>query len=276
MDPKSLEVLKSDLGLGSVRYYPRLSSTNDIAVSWAAEGAPDLSLVVADEQTMGKGRAGRRWYTPAGSALAFSLILSPACVDLERLPCLTGLGALAVKETLANQYGLPARIKWPNDVLLQRRKVAGVLVEAHWVGSRINSLILGVGINVASGCVEEIQQREPQLNFPATCIERVAGFLPDRLELLKAVLSNLLDWLPHLAEGAFLQAWESSLEFRGEWVQVDGGENFSRSSDLATSTRQGKVLGLAPDGALQLLTHSGEVVALGFGEIRLKYPQQEA
>ncbi len=271
MDPKSLEALKSDLGLGSVRYYPCLDSTNDLAASWIEEGAPDLSLVVADEQTMGKGRAGRRWYTPAGSALAFSLILSPDWVPLEWLARLTGLGALAVKETLTNRYGLPARIKWPNDVLLLRRKVAGVLVEAHWIGSRLKAVILGVGINVASGSVEEVQQREIRLNFPVTCIEHVAGFFPDRLELLGSVLSNLLAWLPCLAESAFLQAWESSLEFLGEWVQIDPGEKLSSSRSPTTTNRlnQGKIQGLAPDGALRLLTRSGETVVLGLGEIRL-------
>jgi hypothetical protein len=136
-------------------------------------GAPDLSLVVADEQTMGKGRAGRRWYTPAGSALAFSLILSPAWVEPEMLPRFTGLGALAVKQALESRYGLPAKIKWPNDVLLQRRKLAGVLVEAHWIG-----IVLSLDLGRHKRCIQsikEIRQREPQLIFPATCLEHPLG-----------------------------------------------------------------------------------------------------
>ena len=126
----------SDLPLGEIRYYEQIGSTNTIAKQWAHAGAPDLSLVVADEQTAGRGRLDRIWVTHPGAALAFSLVMQlqsqstpPAPRQEKVLPFLTALGAVAVSAALRQEFGLTTEIKWPNDVLLNRRKVSGVLAE---------------------------------------------------------------------------------------------------------------------------------------------------
>src|SRR3989304_5947628 len=120
MDEAVLKEVLAGLPLGSIRFYDRTGSTNDEAARWAEAGAPHLSLVVADEQTAGRGRLGRRWYTPSGSALAFSLILRGGGQDAflpymphEAIPRLTALGTLAVYDALRQGYDLDPQIKWP-------------------------------------------------------------------------------------------------------------------------------------------------------------------
>jgi BirA family biotin operon repressor/biotin-[acetyl-CoA-carboxylase] ligase len=134
-------------GLGDPLYvFSTLGSTNDEAKSLANQGAPHGTLVLADEQTSGRGRQDRKWYTKAATGLALSLILR-----LESTPAamstLTVLGALAVTESLT-QLGVKAWIKWPNDVIVEAGKLAGVLVEAVWLGDQIEYGIVGIGVNV--------------------------------------------------------------------------------------------------------------------------------
>ena len=271
MDQGSIERKLADLPLGGILYFERTGSSNDEAARWIEEGAPDWALVVADQQTAGRGRMGRSWYTPAGASLAFSLVLHPDQEGAYVLPRLTALGALAVCDALQSLYGLRPKIKWPNDVLLERRKVSGVLVEAQWSGSQLSALILGIGINVAPASV----MVDTRLRFPATCVETVTGHTVDRLDLLHGVLTNLLEWRPRLASQAFLQAWEERLAFRGEWVQVSPGQSPGKDGlpqeleGLPVPVNEGQVIGLAPDGSLRLRTRTGEMVMVHVGEVRL-------
>jgi BirA family biotin operon repressor/biotin-[acetyl-CoA-carboxylase] ligase len=267
MDQASLEKLLSGIPLGGMRYFNTLGSTNDLAARWAAAGAPDLSLVVADEQTAGRGRLQRRWFTPPGAALAFSLVLSSSSPALSQpedgfialMPRLTVLGALAVCDTLnaALPPMLPAQIKWPNDVLATRRKLAGVLAEAHWNGEQLAAVILGIGINVAPESVPP----SDVLDFPATCLEAVLEKPVDRWELLRAALLKLVEWRQRLDSADLVQAWERRLAFRGEWVRL---------LQEGAPPLEGQVLGLNPDGALRLRLRSGEVAAFIAGEIQLR------
>ena len=274
MDQTRLETILADLSLGAVRFFDRVGSTNDEAVQWAAQGAPDLALIVADEQTQGRGRAGRHWYTPRGTALAFSIVVYPTLEDSGSVSRMTALGALAVCDALKNRYHLPAKIKWPNDVLVDEKKVAGVLVEAQWTGEQLGALILGIGINVAPVSVETALASEPMLRFPSTCVESVLGHSVDRQELLYTVLSGILRWRSRLVAPDFLRAWEANLAYRDEWVQVipnSGTSELLHNDGKAPSPiQEGQVIGLSKDGSLKLRTRSGEIIALQYGEVRLR------
>ena len=169
----------SSLSLGSFRYYDTLGSTNDEALTWASKGAPDLSLIVADEQTSGRGRMDRKWFTPPNSAMAMSLVLRPTPTERAHPSRTTGLLALSLTESLL-ELGLNPRIKWPNDVLLADRKVAGILVESSWTGEKLDALVLGMGVNVLKASVPPADQ----LLFPATSIETELGYPIHRAELL--------------------------------------------------------------------------------------------
>ena len=274
MNQTQLDTTLADLSLGGVRYFDCVGSTNDEAAQWAAQGAPDLALVVADEQTTGRGRAGRHWYTPRGTGLAFSIVVYPTLEDSGSVSRMTALGALAVCDALKNRYHLPAKIKWPNDVLVNEKKVAGVLVEAQWTGDRLSSLILGIGINVAPASVEDAQAYQPVLRFPSTCVDSALGRSVDPMELLYAVLAGILRWRPRLIGPDFLRAWEANLAYRDEWVQVlpsgNTGELSPMDGKAPFPIQEGQVIGLSNDGSLKLRTRTGEILNLQFGEVRLR------
>jgi BirA family biotin operon repressor/biotin-[acetyl-CoA-carboxylase] ligase len=260
MDQSTLQTLLSDLPLGGVRYFATVGSTNDLALRWAEAGAPDLSLVAADEQTAGRGRLERRWFTPPEAALAFSLILRPGEGQDATPPYhYTALGALAVCDALnaALPPMLPAQIKWPNDVIATRKKLAGVLAEACWHGEQLSAVVVGIGINVAPSSVPP----EEQLNYPATSVEAVVEAEVDRWGLLHAVLDKLLYWRERLGSQEFLAAWGARLAFRGEWVQA----TFEEKPPL-----EGQVLGLTTEGRLCLRDRQGELHELTGGELNVR------
>jgi len=263
MNQTTLETALSDLSLGEIRYFDAIGSTNDYAARWAGEGAPDRSLVVADEQTAGRGRGARHWFTPPGSALAMSLILRPALPEEGgQITRVAGLGALGVCGALQQSYRLPAEIKWPNDVLVRGRKVAGVLAEASWVGNRLSAVILGIGINVAPNSIpQDDWVGYHDRPFPATCVEAAAGEPVARLALLRVVLAELLDWLPRLSSPEFIRAWSERLAFRGDWVQVVASK---------TESLEGRIVNLNGDGSLRVELRSGESKSLQVGEIHLR------
>ncbi len=257
MDRHTLQSLLSDLPLVSVDYFSVLDSTNAQAQRWIEKGAPHLSLVVADEQTAGRGRSGRAWFTPPGAALAFSLIFQPEALKPVPLQRLTGLGALAVCEILHSEYELAAQIKWPNDVLVGGRKLAGVLVEVDWQGEEINSIVLGIGINVAPESVPP----DSEVAYPATCVETALGGSVDRWTLMKNILRVILYRLSDIDHTEFLLAWEDRLAYKGKTVKLlhEGAEPVI-----------GRLLGLRSDGSLRLeIPNLGEK-SFPAGEIHLR------
>ncbi len=255
------------LPLGSLRFFDRIGSTNVEAARWAAAGAPDLALVLADEQTAGKGRQGRAWFTPPGGALAFSLALrpqtgaDPALQRADHVLRFTALGTLAVCAALENEYGLRPQIKWPNDVLLQGRKLCGVLAESQWQGDSLSAIILGIGINIAANSTPP----DDQVTFPATYLENFTGQQVDRLELLRSILESLLDWRQRLNSPAFIAAWDQRLAFKNEWVQIING-NVPDHSTASPSF----LVGLDDQCRLVLKDQAGDTFKLLTGEVRLR------
>ncbi len=248
----------ADLPLGEIRYLTVTGSTNQDASHWASEGAPHLAMVIADEQTAGRGRLSRRWLTPPGAALAFSLVLRPSNIaDLRaKVGRISGLGGLAVCQALQENLNLYAQLKWPNDVLVNGRKVCGVLAEATWLGDDLLAVILGIGVNVTKASVPS----PSELSFPATCLEEELDHPVQRPELLRAILCCILTWIPRLENPAFLQAWEERLAWHGEWVQV------SSPSEMI----QGRLLGLDPEGALRLVESDGVERLVLAGDVSLR------
>ena len=255
MDDRAISAALADLPLGGLRFFRSLGSTNDEALNWAAQGAPDLSIVVADEQTAGRGRSGRKWLTPPGSALALSVILRSSEIERTLPSRISGLGALAILQACQG-LGLRPQIKWPNDVLLNGRKVAGILVESEWAGNLLHASILGLGINVAAAAVPP----EEQLSFPATSLESEQGHPVERLGLLHDILSGLLEWRAQIGTPRFIQSWENALAFRSELVFV------GREGEPAL---RGTLLGLEADGSLRLMSDDMPTI-VHVGEIHLR------
>jgi BirA family biotin operon repressor/biotin-[acetyl-CoA-carboxylase] ligase len=262
-----LEARLKNLPFGGIRYFNQLPSTNDEAARWIKAGCADLSLVIADEQTAGRGREGRKWFTPSGSALAFSVVLRiddqiNKLLVLQNTSRLNGLGALAVCLTLQNKYRLPAKIKWPNDVLVNGKKLAGVLTESHWVGNELTAVVIGIGINVATKSVPTADwDADNPHPYPATCVESQVNQPVNRWDLLKAVLDELIIWREQLTSSEYLQTWQDNLAFLGEWVQIvfPGSE---------TTKKVGQIFGLEVNGTLKIMEQSGKISFLQFGEIQ--------
>jgi BirA family biotin operon repressor/biotin-[acetyl-CoA-carboxylase] ligase len=256
MNQIKLEQIAQQLGLGRVRYEETIGSTNDLAAKWAAEGAPHLSLIAANHQTAGRGRGDRKWFTPADSALAFSLLLRPT-ESPDDMGHFSGLGALAVCETLRLEYRLEAQIKWPNDVLLMGKKVCGILPEAIWSGAQLEAVILGIGINLT----RHAYPKDIPLLYPATSVEEILGHEVDPAEFLQSVLTHLVSWYDRIHSPLFSAKWEQNLAFRGQMVEVIEGERGSTS---------GRLTGLDETGRLLLELNDGSNQAFGGSEIHLR------
>jgi BirA family transcriptional regulator, biotin operon repressor / biotin---[acetyl-CoA-carboxylase] ligase len=262
----NLEEALHGLKIGPYRYFEQVGSTNDEAAHWADLGAPDLALVVANEQTAGRGRLQRRWFTPPDAALAFSVIMRIPTPEVT-IAATTALGTVAVCEAIEELFDLKTEIKWPNDVLVQRKKLAGILAEAYWQNNELDYIILGIGINIASKAIPAGEE----LIYPATSIEDCmsqAGAV-DRFLLLRATLDHLLTWRSKIGGQEFMAAWDHRLAFRDEWVQISPA--LARDGAFAgQSIRSGRVLGLAPDGNLRLLDDRGEIFTVHMGEVHLR------
>lgn len=256
MNQQELKATLSKLPLGTIRYFDSIGSTNDEALAWAANDAQDLSVVIADEQTAGRGRLDRPWFTPPSTALAFSLIIRPTADEKPHLSRTVGLAALSLANTIG-MLGLAPQIKWPNDILLNGRKVAGILIELVWSGEDVDCLVVGAGVNVAKTAVPSTDI----LHFPATSLEHVLGAAPNRTKLLHDILASFISLRPHMHSDAFMRSWEKSLAYYGRQVRVEmGGEK----------SVTGKVLGLEADGSLKLRDKDGKTVTVRFGDVRLR------
>lgn len=256
MDESTIRDRLAGLPIPVLRYFASTGSSNDEALAWAEAGAPDGALVVADEQTRGKGRLERRWITRPGAALAFSLVLRPGPDELAHMPLYSPLGALAVSEALA-ALDLPVQIKWPNDVLVAGRKVCGILAESAWQGGILQAVVLGIGVNVTPDSLPPAEQ----FNFPATSLEAELGRRLERVELLAAILHALFQWRPRLGSLQFLQAWEQRMAFRGELVRVER----AGSGELI-----GRLAGVNADGSLRLRLTDGNEERVLAGDVSLR------
>lgn len=257
MDQFILQQLLSDLSLGEVRYRQETASTNDEALQWLEQGAPDASMVCAGIQTRGRGRMERTWYSTPGASLAFSLILNASLMQLETIPLLAPYAGLAVCKALEDSLGLSPSIKWPNDVLLNDKKVAGILTEAVWDGSACKGVVIGIGVNVASGAVPPVQV----VAFPAGSVEGAAGRQVDRWELLHAVMAELFRNRSTIGSADFFREWEERLAFRGAQVEV---------IPPAGSRILGRVMGISPAGSLRIGLDDGTTKDVEAGDVSLR------
>ena len=257
MNENSLKKTLSKLNIGDVRYFDSIGSTNDEALAWAATGARDLSIIIADEQTQGRGRLNRKWFTPKGSALAFSLILRPSAALRPHLSRTVGLAALSIADS-CSKLGLVPLIKWPNDILLNGKKTAGILIETVWSGEDIDSLVVGMGINVYKTSVPPTEV----LQFPATSIEDQLGKkAPEREEMLKSVMNSFIYWRERMATDEFIDIWEGALAFRSEQVQIHAGNE---------TPIIGELNGLESDGSLRLHDVHDKSIIVRFGDVSLR------
>ena len=257
MNAAQLREILGDLPIPALYYYEVVGSSNDLAMEWAAAGAEDGSLVVADQQMKGRGRMGRAWVTRPGVALAFSLILAPSAEEKTCLPLFSPAAALAVSQAVEALTGLQTQIKWPNDVLVGRKKISGILAEANWMANGHTSLVVGMGVNVSAGSLPPAEE----LLFPATCLEQEAGRSINRWELLQTILEKFFDLRAGIGSAGFMQAWTDRLAFRDEIVSV---------VDQREEIYFGTIAGVDIQGNLRLKLASGREQKFSAGDVHLR------
>lgn len=181
----------------SYRYYEEIESTNVEAKSLARSGAPEGTVVIAEAQTAGRGRLGRRWSSPAGKGLLFSVLLRPA-LPMRDVHLLTLVGACAVADAIESMIDTPIGIKWPNDLFVGDRKIGGILMEVAGEQDKVDWVVVGIGINVNA----EYSQLPVALRRTATSLKSANGEAVDRSELLARVLLQLdAQYAKALADG---------------------------------------------------------------------------
>ncbi len=241
-----------------VIYYPSTGSTNDVMRELAGRHTPHGTLVVADEQTAGRGRAGRRWLTPRAMALASTCLLRPTrTLTPGRLAL---LGGLAAAQAIEQCTALSAHIKWPNDIWVNERKVGGVLVETNFTGNRLDWALIGVGINVNGQLPDDLQ-----LQYPATTLQAELGRPTARLALLVAQMAAFKHWLAALESPAFIAAVNARLLWRGQRVQVVDSDRAA-----AQPAQIGMLHSVTAAGELQLQLEHGEMLQIPAGELHLR------
>lgn len=177
-----------------------VSSTNDQAREWALENAPEGAVVTAEEQTQGRGREERKWYCPIGKGLLFSVVLRPSCAarNAGQIARVIGIGAA---EAIAAQTGLAVRLKPPNDLILDEKKLGGILVESQIRGEKLAHAVAGLGINV-NGSPEDYSTEVRHLLIT---IESAVGAAWPRAPLL----GRLLEYLESAWDSFTFYGWKS-------------------------------------------------------------------
>jgi BirA family transcriptional regulator, biotin operon repressor / biotin---[acetyl-CoA-carboxylase] ligase len=239
-----------------VLYLATAGSTNDEARRLAMAGAPDGTLVVADYQSAGRGRLDRRWEAPPGSSLLLSLLFRPA-LALERVQQLTMLCGLATAEAIEAETGLAAGCKWPNDLVINERKVAGILTELELSGERLAYVVVGIGLNVN---LDPAVLPGPLL-ARATSLAAELGRPVTRLPLLLALLARVETRYQALSAGTadLHREWASRLVTLGRPVTVADGE----------TEWMGMAEGVDNDGALLVRPPGGEPRRVVAGDVRV-------
>jgi BirA family biotin operon repressor/biotin-[acetyl-CoA-carboxylase] ligase len=235
-------------------HFFKVDSTNNVALRLAQEGEPHGAVVIAEEQTAGRGRLDHTWHSEKSSGIYVTLLLRPAISPVQA-PLITLLAGLAVREAVLEQTGLYADVRWPNDLLLRGKKFCGILTEMHAEPDRVRVVVVGIGLNVNHA-------RMPQsLADTATSLRMESGRVHSRLELLVKLLRQVdRQYNQFLAEGAaplVERFTEVSSYARGKRVRISAaGETFT-----------GTTAGLDPSGLLRVARDDGRTELVLAGEI---------
>jgi len=248
-------------GLGTDRFgrkihlFQQVTSTNAVAFRLARRGEQEGAVVLAEAQTAGKGRMGRRWESPGGANIYLSLILRPH-IPPTNMPLITLMTAVAGAEAIGEVMGRLPEIKWPNDLLFSGRKVGGILTEADMEMDAINFVVVGIGINV------NMRRRAfpAVIRDTATSLQEESGKEIARIPLIQAVIQGMERWYDILAQGrgkAIRERWQELARIKGKKVAV------SFMHDIV----KGMALGLDEDGALLVESDNGTVRRIVAGDV---------
>jgi BirA family transcriptional regulator, biotin operon repressor / biotin---[acetyl-CoA-carboxylase] ligase len=236
----------------NVLYYPVTTSTNDIARQRAQIKAPEGTAVIAGRQTSGRGRLRREWVTPQGN-IAVTIVLYPS---RKNLPFLTIVAALAVLYSIEKTTGLKCQLKWPNDVLINQKKVCGILLESQAAPDSVDYAIIGIGINVNMKLAEY-----PEISAIATSLADETGKEISRAVLLQNLFLEMEKLYLRLQAGeSIMEEWRDNLVTLGKSIHVRSGDDVF----------EGIAESVAGDGSLMLRCSDGRLLKFMAGDVTLK------
>ncbi len=257
-DVVTKEELESRMAPGqTVYYFPEVGSTNEVAKQLAGEGAADNSLVVAEVQKTGKGRRGRGWESPAGTGIFMTLIRKPD-IHPAKASMMTLVMALAVVAGIRKVTGLEAQIKWPNDVLLNGKKVCGILTEMSAETEAIHYVVIGAGINVNTvGFLAEIADR-------ATSVYQVRGESTSRAALIVAITEAFDGYYQKFLEREDLSLLQE--EYQQRLINLEK----EVAVEEPEGTFTGVAIGINENGELLVRGADGKVKNIFAGEVSVR------
>lgn len=236
-----------------IMMFDRVDSTNRIALEMASQGLPGGIVILAEAQEKGKGRLGREWFSPEGMNLYFSLLLRPY-QPARDFPLYSLATSVALIEAIQRTTGLAVQIKWPNDVVLEDKKLAGILLESEVRGDQSPSLVVGVGVNVNIGLTDF----PPELQKSATSLRMALGRPVDRADLLIELFNQLVEQYRLVDDKALLiQAVRQHCQTLGRRVRVQ----------TARQEFEGWAEDLQEDGALLIRMGDGNQRRILVGDV---------
>lgn len=207
-----------------IRFYAEVESTNDVAFELANQGSPEGTVVIADTQTKGRGRLQRKWISPPGFNLYMSMIFRPSIASRDAT-ILTLVTSVALSETV-NSYGIKSQVKWPNDLLINRRKAAGVLTELEADGQLVRFVVVGTGINL-NMTRDVMKTTMGEVSEIATSIREEVGHEIDRIEFAAKLINCLEKWYMDFNEKgktAIMSEWKKRWRELNKRVRVRIGD----------------------------------------------------
>ena len=241
-----------------IQVFQETTSTNDVVDRLARDNVPEGAVVFAESQSKGRGRLGRKWLSPARKGLWFSILLRPLLSPQEAMQ-LTVASATALRRAIQAQTGLEPEIKWPNDILVRGKKIAGILTELHAELDQVKYVILGIGVDVNLNAGDF----PAELRKSATSLKAELGKPVPRAELAVGILRELDDDYGQIAAAGFTtlaDEWEKHCTTIGQEVVIRTGERQIR----------GRAESLGEDGALLLRTDHGHLERVVGGDVALE------
>jgi len=241
-----------------IHVFEQTTSTNDVIEKLARAGVKEGAVVFAESQTKGRGRLGRKWISPGRKGLWFSVLLRPDLRPQETTQ-LTVASATALRRAIQSATGLHPEIKWPNDIVIGGKKVAGILTELSAELDKVRHVILGIGVDVNLG----VGEFPPELRKLATSLKIESGRAISRAELATAILRELDSDYARICGGGFSEVadeWQEHCQTIGSQVTIQIGERRIR----------GRAESLDDDGALLLRTDHGRLERITGGDVTLE------
>jgi len=234
-----------------IHYYEAVPSTMDLAMGLGMKGASEGTVILAETQTKGKGRLGRIWFSPKHKGIYLSLILRPK-FSPERTPLLTLLSAVSICEAIKEYCGIDSQIKWPNDILIHNKKVAGILTELNAEMDEVNFVVIGIGLNV--------NNEKKSLISGSTSLREVIGEEVSRVALLQEILRRIEANYIHFDQKgpkAIIDKWREYSVTLGKRVKV-----YSHREHI-----EGQAVNIDADGGLMVRKDSGLTVKVMAGDV---------